>query len=421
MKSYNYVTYSKISHIETTLGTVLHSRRWYVIKGTMGVEQEGKLIKTEKVLMMSNVGISASLSYIISHFYLTGFGPGFTLMVALNTNIMNFHKRHTGKVVGTLNAFFAGSPSVFATIYYNLFASGDKSDPEKQEFRGFMLLIAIMFCVINVLNLLFVYKIPSSHPEISVVVDNEANGIRTTSEDSPLLQNPGHGEIHGEMEDDSHISFCNIVRNAKFMLFLIIFSFASTASLVFGVNITVISKSMKLESYNSYLTIISPTTNAVFSIGIGFFSDYFKHRIPRLQIIIAGCAAFGLCYLLVVVSPQSIVALMIAAFLCGIGIAFLYSVTPALLKEMFSMRDFGRNWGIYLLAQSAVSMPSQILFGAMYDAQAKPGEGHDCTGSRCIVGGMAVFLGMSVAAVMLGFVMTSINRIKRLCCRSPLH
>ena len=351
------------------------------------------------------------ISIIIS---LTGFGPGFTLFVALNTNIMNFHKRHTGKVVGTLNAFFAGSPSVFATLYYNLFADGDKKDAEKQDFRSFMLMIAIMFAVINILNLLFVYRIPVSNPpeDSAVVKAKEHNFIADDEEKSPLLENEGPKNVGEIMEHEVHVPLLKILFNVEFILFLIMFSFASTASLVFGVNVTAISKSVKLDSYNETLTIISPITNAVFSIAIGVFSDLVQHRIPRLKFIIGGCASFALCYLLVVVLPTSIVALMFAAFFCGVGIALLYSLSPTLVEEMFNMKNFGRNYGVALFAQSAVSMPSQILFGAMYDAHVPAGS-HDCEGSVCFVGGMSVFLGMSVAAILIGIIMLNMKRCKR--------
>ena len=350
-------------------------------------------------------------------------------MVALNTNIMNFHKRHTGKVVGTLNAFFAGSPSVFATIYYNWFTHGDGTKAENQDFRGFMLMIAIMFCAINMLNLIFVYKIPVSDESVSLGVNGDkkvawknpviVNQTNNSSENSPSIDNvkTEHQATypHEDNERDEHVPFYKLLQNSNYILLLIIFSLASTLSLVFGVNITTISKSVKLDKYNQYLTIISPITNAVFSISIGFFSDYFRHRIPRLQIIIAACVVFTLCYLLVVVAPTSIEALMVAAFLCGIGIAFLYSMTPPLMKEMFNMKNFGRNWGVALLAQSAVSMPAQILFGAMYDAQVKTVGGHDCYGSRCIVGGMAVFLGTAVVTTLLGALMLNLERLKSAC------
>ena len=71
-------------------------------------------------------------------------------MVALNTNIINFDKKHTGKVVGLLNAFFAGSPSVFATLYYHVFKDGDHHD-----YPGFLLMFAISFGIADLLCIIF--------------------------------------------------------------------------------------------------------------------------------------------------------------------------------------------------------------------------------------------------------------------------
>jgi hypothetical protein len=55
-----------------------------------------------------------------------GLGSAFTYMVALNTNIINMDKRFRGTIVGLLNAFFAGSPSVFVQIYLHVLTGEDK-------------------------------------------------------------------------------------------------------------------------------------------------------------------------------------------------------------------------------------------------------------------------------------------------------
>ena len=82
--------------------------------------------------------------------FVLGLGSVFTYMVALNTNIINFDKKHTGKVVGLLNAFFAGSPSVFATLYYHVFKDGDHHD-----YPGFLLMFAISFGIADLLCIIF--------------------------------------------------------------------------------------------------------------------------------------------------------------------------------------------------------------------------------------------------------------------------
>ena len=341
-------------------------------------------------------------------------------MVALNTNVINFDRKHTGKVVGTLNAFFAGSPSAFATIYYNLFTKGDVRKSENQDYQGFMLMMAITFCVINLLDFVLVYRIivPSLGP--LTAVDQNNYEARTEQDDSMnRFDNEHNDDDVGREDEEASIPFLKLLLNADYVLLLTIFSGAAAVSLVFGVNVTTVSKSVGLDHHNKWLTLISPITNAVFSISIGFFSDYFKRRIPRLQIIICGCLAFALCTLLVVAFPTSIVALSAACFFCGVGIAFDFSMTPTLLKEMFGIRNFGRNWGVALLTFSALGMPSQILFGAMYDAHITEQGHRDCFGSKCIVGGMAVFLGVSILTILLGILMLNLNKVRRHLYREP--
>ena len=354
--------------------------------------------------------------------YIAGFGPGFTMMVALNTNVMNFDKKHTGKIVGTLNAFFAGSPSAFATIYYNLFTKGDTRNTANQDFRGFMLMMAICFTVVNLLDLVFVYRIRTSYSQPLIVVEQTSSVLSDDQHNSLNNDVNAHhdDDVELEREPEESIPLLKLLSNINFVLLLVIFTGAATVSLVFGVNVTTVSKSMQLDHYNEWLTVISPCSNAVFSISIGFFSDYFKERIPRLQIIVGGCVAFALCTLLVVTLPNSIAALAVASLFCGVGIAFLFSMTPTLLKERFGIRNFGRNWGLALMCFAAMGMPSQILFGAMYDAHVMDKSHHDCFGSKCIVGGMSVFLGLAILTIALGVVMLNLNKI-RSCCRRDLE
>ena len=75
-------------------------------------------------------------------------GSAFTYMVALNTNIINMDKRFRGTIVGLLNAFFAGSPSVFVQIYLHVLTGEDK-------YANFLLLLAILFAFVGILCMIF--------------------------------------------------------------------------------------------------------------------------------------------------------------------------------------------------------------------------------------------------------------------------
>ena len=106
-------------------------------------------------------------------------------MVALNTNIINFDQKHTGKVVGLLNAFFAGSPSIFAVLYYHVFQDGDSHD-----YPGFLLLFAISFGIIDLLCIIFVrvYRDTDRDPSAVVTVNNEK--VKPEKVEYKKMENP---------------------------------------------------------------------------------------------------------------------------------------------------------------------------------------------------------------------------------------
>ena len=102
-------------------------------------------------------------------------------MVALNTNIINFDQKHTGKVVGLLNAFFAGSPSVFATLYYHVFQNGKSHD-----YPGFLLMFAISFGTADLLCIIFlrIYTENDGNREPVPVASDDEKKPKTEEENS---------------------------------------------------------------------------------------------------------------------------------------------------------------------------------------------------------------------------------------------
>ena len=44
-------------------------------------------------------------------------------MAALVTNMANFHPKHRGKIIGTMDASFSAGPAIFASVY-GLFVNG---------------------------------------------------------------------------------------------------------------------------------------------------------------------------------------------------------------------------------------------------------------------------------------------------------
>ena len=213
------------------------------------------------------------------------------------------------------------------------------------------------------------------------------------------------------------------------------FAFASSVGLVYVTNITTISKSMCttsenmvqntslftndstgnitvknatttcLNTYDDRLTIIIPITNAIVSLSVGLFSDYFKARLPRLWIVMFACACFLVSQVLVLCFAYKIFFLMLATVFAGTAIGVLWSLAPTIMNEMFYVGNLGRNWGIAILVAALLGFGIQELFGVLYDAQINTTEAHVCHGMSCITGGVATCLASASVSIVLGVVM----------------
>ena len=99
---------------------------------------------------------------------------------------------------------------------------------------------------------------------------------------------------------------------------------------------------------------------------------------------------------------ERFVVFVIATVCTGAGIGIVWSLSPTIMKEMFYVKNLGRNWGIALFFAALVAFASQETFGALYDNQLPSEEEEFCYGIDCIRGGYAVFLGVAVFSALCG-------------------
>lgn len=352
-------------------------------------------------------------------------------MVALNTNVINFSSKHTGKVVGFLNACFAGSPSIFATIYYNLFTTGDSTIPENQDFQGFMLFFAILYGVVNLLCMAFLriytdsvksnanVAITNYKDNKGIVLDEltvAVNGESKITDTGDEIRN--NDVFETDLGNDSEpMSLKQLICSLDFHVFAWMFAFASCVGLVYVTNLTVTSKSVSLDYYNNKLVLIIPITNAIVSAIIGILSDMLKTRIPRLGIVTASCVSFGIGQVLVVLFADKLTLLIVATVCNGVGVGIIWSLCPTIMKEKFSVEHLGRNWGVALLLSAMLAFASQEIFSVLYDAHVPEVDGiNTCYGVKCIQAGYVVFLGFAVVAIGLGTFML----IRQRCCHGDM-
>ncbi|XP_069142687.1 uncharacterized protein [Argopecten irradians] len=346
----------------------------------------------------------------------------FTYMVALNTNAINFNPKHRGKIIGILNAFFAGSPSVFSALYFHVIG---KDNPKSVDsFSTLMLVFAVSFVVIDILCIGFLHVFPNEEQLGKIFPDvteknSEASGVQAhnngftedsnttdavaTSDNTLKYVTDSTNTIVNAEPDD--VSMIKILLNVDYQLLTWVITSASVAGLVFTIALTQTTSAIGLASHNADIVLIIPITNGVISAAVGIISDYFKQRLPRLGIFVAGNFTFVICQCLVVGLADEYPVLVIATVFNGIGQGILWSIAPTVMSEIFSIKNLGRNWGIALLVSSLVGFAAQEAFGALYDAGISvPGEVY-CYGMSCVRGGHAVTLGITAMSMVLGVIL----------------
>ena len=352
-----------------------------------------------------------------------GLGSVFTYMVALNTNVINFSDKHRGKIVGGLNCFFAGSPSVFSVVYYQLI---QKAEDHADSFATFMAFFAILFAFVDIICALFLRVYKKAEEEV-YVVDPAQIEAAVESKDNGNLNSPPHVQLHDiPSPESSNVEKCcapkssltvepkslrEIISDVDFYLLIGMFSCASSVGLVYLNNLTVISKSVHLEDKDQNLVLIIPITNGIISVTIGFASDFFQEKIQRMVIIMLSCFLYVGLSVLVMLLGDSYIALCVATFFCGLGTGIIWSLSPTVMSEMFHISNLGRNWGIALLFAALLGMAGQYSFGAIYDEN-KPENELFCYGLHCISGGMGICVGLAVMSVVFGIALMLHRGIK---------
>lgn len=351
---------------------------------------------------------------------MTGIGSVFTYMAALNTNIINFSPKYRGVIVGALNCFFAGSPSVFSVIYYQIIK---REGFFAENFGHMMLFLAILFFIVDIITGLFVrvYKKETfNFYTVSLSVTDESaktsknpskkymNVVNLNSgfpNTTPTISIPKTTEVVSKpMKDVKPKNLQEILKSLDFYLLVGVFSFLSTVGLVYVTNLTVISKSVGVSDKDAYLVIIIPISTAVISISIGIITDMFKNKANKIVLLVYSSGLYLICLLSTIFGGDYLPFLYFGAALCGIGTGIVWSLTPTIMSEMFHLSNLGRNWGICLLSASLVSLIGQYSFSALYDLK-NPQDKLFCSGLYCVREGLQLCLCFTLIAFILGMIL----------------
>ncbi|KAK7108421.1 uncharacterized protein [Littorina saxatilis] len=372
------------------------------------------------------------------YFFIAGFGAVFSYMAAMLTTVMNFSGAHRGKVVGVLDACFSGGPALMALIYGEFFIQGHDKDEQNQDLRGFYLLSAIAFAVINMVGVIFlgVYRqpdvitltnssesvdgIPGTRKEVDMSEESLSglgmaellNSINTSSTGA-LVTEQSAGEKEGTSDvipdirdinpdiGDEDVTGMKLLRNFDFHFLAWSYILCASLQLTFQTNITTFLKSSHDESHNTLLTTLSFASGTVAKFLFGLLSDVLVRRVPRVAIVLFATAVQTAVLTLCVFKGDNFPVILVATLGVGIPNGATWCLTPVMTSEFFGTRYFGRNWGSMMLGVAFVGLAMTKTFGALYDDNIKVRGETDCFGIGCFRWSFVIMAVMSLCSCIL--------------------
>ncbi|KAI9024921.1 major facilitator superfamily domain-containing protein [Phycomyces nitens] len=342
-----------------------------------------------------------SHNVLLCAFYLicTGIGGSASYLCALDSQAQNF-KAHRGMSMGLTSASVGLCGLVFSQI--NDFFFINKENPNDNRIYGFLIFMAITMSSGMILGSFFLIVQDHQEPEVDDVkpknIGNDIHRVVIQSETSPLLQT--------KSTSLSGLKF--FLHPAGFALFFTMFIVLGFGYVYLaGIGQMLMSLSQDPTVGSQHLRNIHVS---IFSIGncvsrgvFGTLSDFLKRRfhIHRLWIFWSASLAFLLTTNFLVRSVASTDDLLFGTIMMAIVYGAVFGVAPASTAE-FGTQVFVRNWGWLLYSPAFGSQIFNILFGILYDAQAKRQGAQYCKGAVCF---QNTFLIGNVLGVMCLFVL----------------
>ena len=363
---------------------------------------------------------------------LVGLGLSFTYIAALSTNLLNFDSRYAGKISGILVAFFWTGNFVYNEIYFSFFVNGDPTNFVIHNVEGFMILFAVCVGVVDIAGLIFLKNVEIKGNEFEPLKDENAQELSElnksgkdvvsyeTYTDKLDSESPEKHEMDEESNDMTNTASTEInslvqhlrnpmsLREAFFcldlQLMIWIIAFTKCVSMVFGLNMTVMTRSLGLDYFDDRLTVIIPIERGIIALFMGFFSDFFIQKISRMAMIIFSTILGLLSQTVMLLFANILWVLVLSSVTLALSMSIASPIMPTIVRETFYVGNFGRNWGLAVMLGRILGCVLLQISGILYDNQIK-GTGETlCFGMRCIRASMSISLALMALTIVFSII-----------------
>jgi MFS family permease len=326
--------------------------------------------------VVSGVGGSSLLAYVIGFGVLTGSGVGFGYAATTPASIKWFPPQRTGLIAGIVVAGFGLAPVVLAPLtawLLDLFASADAEGVVEQGVSGTMVTLGVITWVVVGTCALFVRNPPEGH----------------------LVQPPPAAAAAARATRPEFV-WRDMLRTAQFWLLFTMYFFGAAAGLTF---ISVASDLGKhaLGSLAFLAVVVLAAGNATGRVLTGMLSDRIgRQRTLLIEFVwqaLVVAALFALSD-----RDGGWAPILAVVFMLGYNYGTNLAVFPAACKDHFGIRSFGLNYGWLFAAFGSAGLVMPWVNGIIIDR----------TGSADL--SYVIIIGLLVVAAVLAVVSKAVGQ-----------
>lgn len=294
--------------------------------------------------------------------------------------------------MGVLHASMSSGPALLMLIYNSFFMKGHITDEENQDVGGFMIFVAIVFFLVNLLGLLCYDYYPPSEG-----TDNESTPLITDTARVTLTETFQHTDVLAvSMEVDPqmvqrlmavtpandtptgiHVLLC---RDYQLLFWPSVI--LAALQMMFVQNLTTILASFGQQEYNTVFPYVTPILGTLLKPLVGLVSDLSINYVARSHFLILGAGFDLLMWIITIFFIYNLGVVLTETLFLDIAICLIFSLVPTLIIEKFGIKDFPRNWGLVFCGFAILTGVLVTIFGVVYDAHVPPGA-LDCLGRQC--------------------------------------
>ncbi|KAI7869066.1 major facilitator superfamily domain-containing protein [Spinellus fusiger] len=351
------------------------------------------LAQTYAGYLPQHVGLCAL--YLMS----TGVGGAAAYLCALDSQSHHFAS-HRGMSMGLTSASIGLCGLVFSQMNDLFFLHPE--DPNDNNTYGFLLFMAVAMSGGMLLGAFFLGDIDHSLHQESPHVETRSDSVVVSTETSPLLPTQPTTQPTTPSTQLTYTGIDFFLHPVGFSLFFTLFIIlgfgyvylASIGPMLLALPSDPVSGPQHLRNVHvSLFSIANCGSRAIF----GTLSDVMKRRFGVHRLWVFWMASIGstLTFMFLVFEVSNANDMFYSTIFMAIIYGAVFGVAPAATTE-FGIQVFVHNWGWLLYSPAFGSQLFNILFGILYDNQAKDQGTQICKGVVCFQGTFSVGIVCSI-------------------------